>query len=53
VLFDAQTSGGLLIAVDPGRTEELLDDLRSNGVREAVEIGELVTGDGTVKVLRG
>jgi selenide,water dikinase len=53
VLFDAQTSGGLLIAVDPGRTEELLDDLRSNGVREAVEIGELVNGDGTVKVLRG
>jgi selenide,water dikinase len=53
VLFDAQTSGGLLIAVDPGRTEELLDDLRSNGVSDAAEIGELANGDGTVKVLRG
>lgn len=50
VLFDAQTSGGLLIAVDPGRTEELLDDLKGSGVDNASVIGRLVDGDGTIEV---
>ncbi|MFN2594715.1 MAG: selenide, water dikinase SelD [Actinomycetota bacterium] len=50
LLFDAQTSGGLLIALDPGRTEELLDDLKGSGVDNASVIGRLVDGDGTITV---
>ncbi|MCA9704748.1 MAG: selenide, water dikinase SelD [Myxococcales bacterium] len=42
LLCDAQTSGGLLVAVAPERTEALLDALRERGVQWAVEIGELV-----------
>ncbi|MDQ3877932.1 MAG: selenide, water dikinase SelD [Actinomycetota bacterium] len=50
LLFDAQTSGGLLIAVDPGRTEELLDDLKGGGVDHASVIGRLIDGDGSITV---
>ncbi len=41
LLCDAQTSGGLLIAVAPDRCEALLDALRERGV-QGVEVGELV-----------
>lgn len=44
LLCDAQTSGGLLIAVAPARTEALLDALRERGTLVATEIGELVEG---------
>lgn len=44
LLADAQTSGGLLIAV-PETDSHLLAALRDAGVDEAVEIGEIVTGD--------
>ncbi len=50
VLFDAQTSGGLLIAVQAEKTPELLEALKSRGVDEAAKIGRLVAGDGTVRV---
>jgi selenide,water dikinase len=50
MLFDAQTSGGLLIAVDPGRTDGLLDDLKASGVDHASVIGSLIDGDGTIRV---
>jgi selenide, water dikinase len=43
VLCDAQTSGGLLIAVEPTRRDALLDALRRRGV-EGWEIGELRAG---------
>jgi selenide,water dikinase len=42
ILFDAQTSGGLLIAVPSGKAEALLDSLHQNGVEQAVIIGEIV-----------
>jgi len=42
VLADAQTSGGLLIAVEPAKTESLLRELHRLGVAEAVVIGEMV-----------
>ena len=42
VLADAQTSGGLLIAVGPAKTESLLRELHRLGVAEAVVIGEMV-----------
>ncbi len=41
VLFDPQTSGGLLMAVAPGQAEDLLQALKQNGVSGAL-IGEVV-----------
>lgn len=53
VLSDAQTSGGLLIAVRPERTGALLDALRTAGVRNAAAIGEITDGPaGHLEVLR-
>ena len=39
IIFDAETSGGLLVAVAPEKGEALLADLRSRGVIQAVEVG--------------
>lgn len=50
VLFDAQTSGGLLIAVDRAKTADLLAALKAKGVEEAAKIGEVVAGAGTIRV---
>jgi selenide,water dikinase len=44
ILFDPQTSGGLLICLEPGKAAVLLDHLRQNGVAEAAIIGEVVSG---------
>jgi selenide,water dikinase len=41
VLFDPQTAGGLLVAVDAERSADLLRELRSAGV-PAAEIGEVL-----------
>lgn len=50
ILFDAQTSGGLLFAIRDGATD-LVEDLRSQGV-EAVVIGRTTGGHpGHIKVL--
>ncbi len=50
VLFDAQTSGGLLIAVDARRSPHLLDMLAERGVTEAAVIGHVVPGEGGIDV---
>lgn len=42
LLADAQTSGGLLIAVPVEAAARLLDELRSAGMLSAAEIGEIV-----------
>lgn len=42
LLCDAQTSGGLLIAVAPDRRDELLAALRERGTLAAAEVGWLV-----------
>jgi selenide,water dikinase len=42
ILFDPQTSGGLLIAVPEGRAADLLERLKKEGVVEAAVIGEVV-----------
>ncbi len=53
VLADAQTSGGLLIAVSPDRSEDLLRELRRRGV-DAALIGALTTGTpGAISVEEG
>ncbi len=43
VLFDPQTSGGLLICVEPEKAGLLLDRLHRSGVVEAAIIGEVVS----------
>ena len=44
LLFDAQTSGGLLIAVDPERANTLIAALQTEGTPTAVRIGRLSRG---------
>jgi selenium donor protein len=52
VLFDAQTSGGLLIAVAPERSTRLLELLEERGVEDAARIGTLEAGTGEIEVRR-
>lgn len=43
ILFDPQTSGGLLIGVGKDTAGDLLEDLKANGVRQSAIIGEVVS----------
>jgi len=43
VLYDAQTSGGLLICLSPEKAELLLDKLQQAGVEDTALIGEVVS----------
>ena len=49
LLFDPQTSGGLLMSVAAERATGLLEDLRQNGDNAAI-IGDVVAGDGRLIV---
>jgi len=52
ILFDPQTSGGLLIAVPKARAAKLLKRLHSEGLAEAAIIGEVVgEGKGKIRVI--
>ena len=52
ILADAQTSGGLLIAVPPERTTTILAALHARGVAESRRIGRFAsTGAGRIRVL--
>ena len=51
ILYDAQTSGGLLMAVDPERTARLMAALEQRGVEGAV-IGRISGGSGRVAVTK-
>ncbi len=54
ILFDPQTSGGLLIAVPPEKAENLLGALHREGVEHAAGIGEMVAGPkGRIQVRYG
>jgi selenide,water dikinase len=44
MLFDPQTSGGLLISVEEKRARALVNALRQGGVKEAALIGEIIDG---------
>lgn len=50
VLFDAQTSGGLLMSVDEGSTDSVIDELKTAGVDHAAVIGRFVEGLGIIKI---
>jgi len=53
VLADAQTSGGLLIAVPPEGVERLVADLEAGGALASAVIGEIVPGEpGAIEVTR-
>jgi selenide,water dikinase len=41
VLYDPQTSGGLLIAVEEEKADSLISRLRKKGVKHAVAIGKV------------
>jgi selenide,water dikinase len=51
VLADAQTSGGLLIAVEPSSADALLADLRTRGVAAATRIGTFTDHAGRLEVV--
>ncbi len=42
ILFDPQTSGGLLVAIDKDQAGDFVSRLRSKGIQEAAIIGEFV-----------
>ncbi len=45
LLFDPQTSGGLLLAVPAAQTDDLIARLKKEGVATAVRVGEVVAVD--------
>ncbi len=52
ILFDPQTSGGLLIAVPKAKASRLLKRLLEEGVAEAAIIGEVVAEpEGRIRVI--
>jgi len=51
VLYDAQTSGGLLIAIPAGNVEKVMRDLQAAGVSVAAVIGKISgKSDGRIRV---
>jgi selenide, water dikinase len=44
LLYDPQTSGGLLISVDYAQADRLLDALKAAGISAAAVIAEVVEG---------
>jgi selenide,water dikinase len=53
VLFDAQTSGGLLLAVEAEKADRLLDFCRSRGFSMAAKIGLFEKGEGRIRISPG
>ncbi len=51
VMFDPQTSGGLLIALPSSQAGALVDTLHARGVGSAVIIGEVEAGDESIAVV--
>lgn len=52
-LFDPQTSGGLLIGIEPGRANELAGRLRGAGYHRAAVIGEVTNESKTPQITAG
>jgi selenide,water dikinase len=40
ILFDPQTSGGLLVAIDKNQAEDFVARLRAKGIQDAAIVGE-------------
>jgi selenide,water dikinase len=50
-LFDPQTSGGLLLAVSPDKSEELMELAIDNGFEKTTVIGRFKDGDGRIQIV--
>ena len=50
LLTDPQTSGGLLVACDASRVDDVLDVFRREGFERAADIGEIVAGPPRIRV---
>jgi len=51
LIFDPQTSGGLLISVSANKAEKLLGNLHKEGINQARIIAEVTTGPPKIEVL--
>jgi selenide,water dikinase len=51
LLADAQTSGGVLIAVAPDRADELVRLLEAGDALAAAVVGEVAAGDPSIEIL--
>ena len=51
ILFDPQTSGGLLLSVPESQADELVRALLAAGISSAVRIGEVVDGPAALEVV--
>ena len=45
MLFDPQTSGGLLLVVSAAQADDLIASLKNDGIETAVRVGEVVAAD--------
>jgi len=50
MIFDAQTSGGLLLAMGRDDAEKMLPVIRGFGFEQAAVIGQFSEGDGTIEI---
>ncbi len=53
IAFDAQTSGGLLISVEPTRGDELVERLRASGANSSCVVGHVTARRDSALILRG
>lgn len=51
ILFDPQTSGGLVLSVPESQAEELVSRLQGIGVSSAARVGEVVAGSASLEVV--
>jgi selenide,water dikinase len=49
-VFDPQTSGGLLIAIDPATLDRLIDELRQGGASAHAVVGRVVERAGNIAI---
>ena len=51
IIFDAQTSGGLLLSVDEDKAEKILSKIREFGFNQASIIGRFSEGEGNIEIV--
>jgi selenide,water dikinase len=53
LVYDAQTSGGLLVSLPAAESERFLESVREKGVRDAAVVGEVVPPGDSKIIVRG